>query len=51
MMEWLKMAQWSPYAVGIGIGVLSWLAFLLSDKPIGCVTGKSAGCPALPACR
>jgi uncharacterized membrane protein YedE/YeeE len=36
MMEWLKMAQWSPYAVGIGIGVLSWLAFLLSDKPIGC---------------
>jgi uncharacterized membrane protein YedE/YeeE len=35
-MEWLKMAQWSPYAVGIGIGVLSWLAFLLSDKPIGC---------------
>jgi hypothetical protein len=36
MMEWLKMAQWSPYTVGIGIGVLSWLAFLLSDKPIGC---------------
>jgi uncharacterized membrane protein YedE/YeeE len=35
-MEWLKMAQWSPYAVGIGIGILSWLAFLLSDKPIGC---------------
>jgi uncharacterized membrane protein YedE/YeeE len=35
-MEWLKMVQWSPYAVGIGIGVLSWLAFLLSDKPIGC---------------
>jgi uncharacterized membrane protein YedE/YeeE len=35
-MEWLKMAQWSPYAVGIGIGVLSWLAFLLSDKQIGC---------------
>jgi uncharacterized membrane protein YedE/YeeE len=36
MMEWLKMAQWSPYAVGIGIGILSWLSFLLSDKPIGC---------------
>jgi uncharacterized membrane protein YedE/YeeE len=36
MINWLKMAQWSPYAVGIGIGVLSWLAFLLSDKPIGC---------------
>ena len=40
-MNWLKMAQWSPYAVGIGIGVLSWLAFLLSDKPIGCSTAFS----------
>ena len=40
-MEWLKMAQWSPYAVGIGIGILSWLAFLLSDKPIGCSTAFS----------
>ena len=26
---------WSPYAVGAGIGVLSWLTFYLSDKPIG----------------
>lgn len=26
---------WSPYVVGAGIGVLSWLTFLLSDKPIG----------------
>jgi len=40
-MNWLKMAQWSPYAVGIGIGILSWLAFLLSDKPIGCSTAFS----------
>lgn len=37
-MEWLAMERWSPYAVGIGIGILSWLAFLLSDKPIGCST-------------
>jgi uncharacterized membrane protein YfcA len=37
-MEWLKMARWSPYAVGIGIGMLSWLAFLLSNKAIGCST-------------
>jgi len=37
-MEWLAMQRWSPYAVGIGIGVLSWLAFLLSNKPIGCST-------------
>ncbi len=37
-MEWLRLGQWSPYAVGIGIGILSWLAFLLSDKRIGCST-------------
>ena len=37
-MEWLSMGHWSPYAVGIGIGILSWLTFLLSDKPIGCST-------------
>jgi uncharacterized protein len=30
------LKRWSPYAVGIGIGVLSWLAFLLSDKSLGC---------------
>ena len=40
-MNWLKMAQWSPYTVGIGIGVLSWLSFMLSDKPIGCSTAFS----------
>jgi len=41
----LTMPRWSPYAVGIGIGVLSWLAFLLSDKPLGCSTAfaRSAG--------
>lgn len=37
-MEWLRMQQWSPYMVGIGIGILSWLTFVLSDKPIGCST-------------
>ena len=37
-MEWLRLEQWSPYLVGIGIGILSWVAFLLSDKPIGCST-------------
>ncbi len=26
---------WSPYGVGAGIGVLSWLTFYFSDKPIG----------------
>ena len=37
-MEWLRMTVWSPYGVGAGIGLLSCLAFLLSDKPIGCST-------------
>jgi uncharacterized membrane protein YedE/YeeE len=40
-MEWLMMERWSPYVVGIGIGVLSWAAFLLSDKPLGCSTAFS----------
>jgi uncharacterized membrane protein YedE/YeeE len=37
--------RWSPYAVGIGIGVLSWLTWLVSHKPIGCSTSfaRSAG--------
>lgn len=38
MIDWFVMARWSPYVVGAGIGVLSWLAFLLSDSPIGCST-------------
>lgn len=44
-MEWLSMEQWSPYAVGIGIGVLCWVAFLFSDKPIGVSTAftRSSG--------
>ena len=37
-MEWLVMPRWSPYAVGIGIGILSWITFMLSDRPIGCTT-------------
>ena len=37
-MDWLAAASWSPYIVGIGIGVLSWITFVLSDKPIGCST-------------
>ncbi|MGQ9584130.1 MAG: YeeE/YedE thiosulfate transporter family protein [Anaerolineae bacterium] len=37
-MEWLTQARWSPYVVGAGIGVLSWLTFLLSDRGIGCST-------------
>ncbi|PKL85860.1 MAG: hypothetical protein CVV22_04800 [Ignavibacteriae bacterium HGW-Ignavibacteriae-1] len=29
---------WSPYVVGIGIGLLSWLSFLISGKPIATST-------------
>jgi hypothetical protein len=32
----LALPRWSPYVVGIGIGILSWLTFLLSDEPLGC---------------
>lgn len=44
-MEWLAMEQWSPYVCGAGIGVLSWLTFLLSDKALGTSTTyvKTAG--------
>jgi uncharacterized protein len=44
-MNWLTATTWSPYAVGIGIGVLSWLTWLISHKPIGCSTSfaRSAG--------
>ncbi len=37
----LRQKAWSPYLVGIGIGVLSWLAFLLVNKPIGMSTEVS----------
>jgi uncharacterized membrane protein YedE/YeeE len=44
-MEYLIDLRWSPYAVGIGIGILSWLSFLISRKPIACSTsfGKASG--------
>ena len=44
-MNWLTDVQWSPYAVGIGIGVLSWFTWLISQKPIGCSTSfaRTAG--------
>jgi len=37
----LKQTAWNPYLVGVGIGVLSWLAFLLVNKPIGMSTEVS----------
>ncbi len=42
LMDILARESWSPYAVGIGIGLLGTLAFLLSDKPLGCSTSFSS---------
>jgi uncharacterized membrane protein YedE/YeeE len=38
MFEFLTQARWSPYTVGVGIGILSWLTFLISKRPIACST-------------
>ena len=37
LLGWLTgpTPSWSPYQVGAGIGVLSWLTFYFTDKPIG----------------
>ena len=35
-MDWLSMERWSPYVVGVSIGLLNCIAFLLSDNYIGC---------------
>ena len=40
-MNWLTQTQWSPYVVGAGIGVLSWITWLISNEPIGCSTSFS----------
>lgn len=34
----LTMTRWSPYAVGAGIGALSWATFGLMDKALGAST-------------
>lgn len=34
----LRKRSWSPYVVGAGIGILSWLAFATVNKPIGITT-------------
>ena len=35
-------ARWNPYLVGLGIGVLSWIAFGLLDEPLGISTALSS---------
>ena len=34
----LTNKSWSPYVVGVGIGILSWLAFWTADHPLGIST-------------
>lgn len=34
----LQSKSWSPYLVGVGIGVLSWFAFWSADHPLGITT-------------
>lgn len=45
ILQFLQEPTWSPYLVGIGIGMLSWCAFFFSSHPIGVSTAlaKSAG--------
>jgi uncharacterized protein len=38
LMEFLTEVRWSPYVVGIGIGILSWFSFLISREPLACST-------------
>lgn len=44
-MEFLTEVRWSPYAVGVSIGILSWFSFFISRKPIACSTSfaKTSG--------
>lgn len=41
----LALPLWSPYIAGAGIGILAWISFLVSDRPMGCSTSyvKTAG--------
>jgi uncharacterized membrane protein YedE/YeeE len=38
MLEFLTIARWSPYIAGAGIGIVSCLALVFADRPLGCST-------------
>ena len=38
MNGFFSLPMWSPYIVGVGIGLLVCLALVVSDRPIGCST-------------
>ncbi len=39
--ERAQKIDWSPYLVGVAIGVLSWAAFAIAGEPLGITTGLS----------
>lgn len=42
----LRLKAWSPYVVGAGIGILSWMTFLTANQPLG-ITTAFESCAAL----
>lgn len=36
-----RRIDWSPYLVGVGLGVLSWIAFAVAKDPLGVTTALS----------
>lgn len=38
IVDFFTKESWSPYLVGVSIGVLSWLSFLISGKPLATST-------------
>jgi uncharacterized membrane protein YedE/YeeE len=36
-----RRIDWSPYLIGVGIGVLSWIAFAIAKEPLGITTALS----------
>jgi uncharacterized membrane protein YedE/YeeE len=45
-----SIVDWTPYLAGVGIGLLSWIVFVVVDDPIGITTAFSAvaGAVAMP---
>jgi len=37
-----RKVRWNPYLVGVGIGVLSWIAFAVVNQPLGISTALSS---------
>ncbi|MGM0415057.1 MAG: YeeE/YedE thiosulfate transporter family protein [Bacillota bacterium] len=43
MSQLIFAEYWSPYLVGVLIGILSWFSFLISKKPLGTSTSYARG--------